>query len=514
MKNTQPLVASAALVAAATVALRLLGFLREMTLARTYGAGAISDAFTVAYSVPGIVLMLVGSSVASAFIPMFARLGDGRRKFTDNIITMMLLIGLVFSAVFTVVPQALTFLFASQFEKESFDMASALLRIMVWSAAPLLAAGVLQAFLQMRKAFFLSAIANIPLNVAAIIFIYLSGRASAPLLMGAGVIAGHAVTVTVFFMAARRHEYAYRPYLNPRAPELKTMLVLLAPVMLSTFIGEINQIVDRNFASSLVAGSVSCLNYANRVVSVMTGLVGASAATVLFPKMSELAAQNEVRVIKEYFNKTVRLLAPTLLPAVLGLILLAEPVTALLFERGMFTPEDTVMTAQCLRMYAPLLFTTSIGTIAVRAMFSMKDTKTPAIIAGAAVVLSVGLNLLLIGNLKHVGLSLATSSASVLSLLLLLLALRKKLGPLGLWALLPEWLKTVAAAAAMGAAVYAASRKLPLAGGATLRSAALIAAVVFAGAAVYAAAHFLLRTRYTKEVIAITRGLLRRGKVS
>jgi putative peptidoglycan lipid II flippase len=508
MTKQTTLLTSTVLVALATVFVRLFGFLREVTLAATYGAGMVSDAFVIAFTVPGIVLALVGSSTAAVFIPAYTRVETDKARFTSNIITLLAAIGLVFAAVFTFIPQTLTFLFASQLDDQTFALASSLIRIMVWTSVPVLLAGILQPYLQIKNAFFLAAVINIPINIAAIISIALSKQAEMTAVMGYGVVAGNIVMLLLFFAAAARNGYVYRPVWEPKAPELRVLLIMLVPVMISTFIADLNLIVDRNFASSLVSGSISSLNYASKTVNLMTGLIGISIATVLFPRMAELAAQDNMQEIRRYIAACFRKLIPILLPATLGIILLAHPIVRLMFERGGFSPEDTKRTAECLQMYAALLFAHSMNAIMIRALFSFRDTKTPAVISAIGVAVSILLNFLLIGPLAHMGLALASSAAAFISLILLFMALRKRLGPLGLKSELKDWVKTLTATLIMGAVVYSGLILLPVMSGSTLQCVILTGGLVLAGAGIYLLLHALLRTVFLRESLQLVRSFL------
>lgn len=502
------LITSAALVAIATVLVRFSGFIREVVLAAIYGAGSVSDAFVIAFTAPDIVLTVIGSSTAVAFIPTFARMENLKEKFTSNLLTILALIGLVFSLVFTIVPQALTYLLASQLDADTFANATSLLRIMVWAAIPILLSRVLQSYLQIQKSFFLAALLTVPINIAAIISIVLSRTATMTILMGYGVLAGNAITLAYMLAASRRKGYTYHPALKLRAPELRGLFILMAPILLSTLISDLNTIVDRNFASSLASGSISSLNYANRTVGVLTALIGQAAATVLYPRLAELSAQGKTDEMRKIMSSSIKMLTPVLLPMVVGVILLAKPLVFIMFERGDFTSYDTQRTAECLMMYATLILATSITAVLNRAMFSLYDSKTPAIVTALSVAIGIAIKFLMIGRFSHIGLALASSIAGLLTMLLLMLALRKRLGGLRLKSDNWEWVKTFIATALMGAAVGFGVRFLPVMAGGTMQCVLITGGLIFAGAGVYFLSHMVMRTLFLQEMIKFVRRLL------
>ena len=506
--NSKSIIASTIFVAIATMMVRFSGYLREVTLASIYGAGMVSDAFIIAFTIPSIVLALFGVSTATAFIPIYTRVKGDRAHFTSNILTLLALVGLLFTAVFATYPQSLVFLFASQFSAEAAAITSELLRIMTWAAIPILLIGVLQSYLQIKNSFFLAMALTLPINIYTILSILLSRSVDNISVMGYGVVAGNIMAIIFLFAAAYCKGYAYRPVIDLKMPELKVMLVMIVPVVISIFIGDINQIVDRNFASSLVAGSISSLNYAGKTINILVVTIGAPLATVLYPRMSEFAAKDNLSEIRKCVTECVKRLIPILLPATLGIMILARPIIRVVFERGEFTAQDTQMTMECLRMYSPLLIFSSLNAIITRALFSIRDTKTPAIITGASVCVSIVINIILIGPLAHMGLALASSISAMISTILLLLVFRKRVGLLHLKRNIREWVKVLVATIVMGVVVGVGYYFLPVMGGGTFHTLLLTGGLVAAGIGVYILMHLALRTVFIGEAFALVRRLL------
>jgi putative peptidoglycan lipid II flippase len=508
-KSQKPgsILASASIVAIAMLLSKSIGFLREISLAAVYGAGTVSDSFVIAYTVPGMVLMLVAGSFSASYIPIYTGMVKGKRKFTNNVLTILACMGLLFSLVFTFFPQVLTYLFASQFDAERFSLTTALLRVMVWSAIPLLFTGILEGYLQIHKAFFFAAITSIPINIFVISSMWLSKASGMLTLLSIGTVVGFFSSMSMLLFTARRKGYTYRPMLDLRMPELRGMMILIAPIILSNLISELNQVVDRNFASMLVSGSVSSLNYANKLVGTVITLISGSLGTVLFPNLSELAASNDIDTIRHYISMGVKRLLPLFLPAATGLILMAEPLVKLLFEHGSFTVEDTIRTAECLRIYAFLIITSGIGWIVVRAFFAIRNTKSPAMISVTVIAVNAGLNALLVGVWKHQGLAFATVVASLISMVLLLTVLQRKLGSFGLFSDPKEWIKTLIALAIMGGVVFLGIQLLPVMADKFAVCAVSNAGLMLMAVVSYLFVHYILRTEFFREVIRIVRKL-------
>jgi putative peptidoglycan lipid II flippase len=266
--------------------------------------------------------------------------------------------------------------------------------------------------------------------------------------------------------------------------------------------------VARNFASSLVSGSVSALNYASKAVGIFSAIFGLSLINALYPRLSELAAEGDTKGMRKYISSAIMMLTPLLLAVVVGIVLLAEPLTRIMFERGEFSPADTKRTAECLQMYAVLALSVGMEGIVSRGLYALHDTKTPAVISAVAIAVGIVLNFLLIGPLKHMGLALSTSLSSLLMLTLTLLATEKRLGSFELWANRKEWLKILFAVAVMGLIVGWGYRVLPVMAGGVWQTALWTMVLVLVGAGVYACALFALRVAVLKDILDLAKRTL------
>lgn len=504
------LLSAAFAVMVANLLLKLTGLLRTMALASTYGIGVEADAFNVAFTVPSIALAMIGASVASSFIPMYHRVETDKRRFVSNVLSCVSLIGVLFSVLFFIFPQALAYIFASQLEPETFNLAVPLIRVMVLGAMPILAADILRSYLQLKNSFFLALAASLPINIATIAGILISKPAGALIYMSWGSVLGNVLAVTLLFALCRREEFYYTPVLAPRAPEFRGLLVILSPVILATAVAEINQIVDRNFASSLPTGAFSALDFANRTTSFINSIVGVSLVTALFPRLSALATSGDLESMKKQIMGVVRRLVPFMIPVTVGIVAMAQPCIRIFLERGEFTRADTLITAECLSMYALMLLPLSLNPLLVRGFYATQHTKTPAIISACTVAVNIALNFAFIGPLQHRGLALATAIAAFLNMILLALWLRRRLGPLGLaWR---EMAKVGAASLIMGAAAVAGNHFLPVMSGGTLQCLALTLGIILVCAALYAALLALMRAEIISEAAELIKNL--KGRIS
>lgn len=282
------------------------------------------------------------------------------------------------------------------------------------------------------------------------------------------------------------------------------MLLMVGPMFLSTAITEICQIINRNFAASLSVGAISALNYSGKVAGLFVAMIGQSLFTVLFPHMSKLAADGDIAKLKSSLTSGIMYITAIMLPLCVGVIVLAQPSVRVLFQRGSFTTGDTILTASCLRMYALLMISGSINPLIMRTFYAIQNTKIPANVSVVTVFANIVINFFLIKPLGVEGLALASSLSSILTMLLLLFFLRKKLGYLGLRNNLSEFVKMALAAVVMGGGVWFATNVLPLMSAPIWQSVPFCFMLAVVAASTYIVILLLLRSKIGFGIIITT----------
>ena len=231
----------------------------------------------------------------------------------------------------------------------------------------------------------------------------------------------------------------------------------MPPVILGGAVYQINVLVGTLLGSFLAEGSVTVLYFADRLVQFPLGIFAIAAATAVLPSLSRQAAGEHFSDLKDTFGYAIRMTLFMTIPSMVGLIVLREPIVSVLFQRGEFGMQATLLTAQALLYYAIGLWAFSAVRIVAATFFALKDTRTPMIMATVSILANMALGIVLMKPLSHAGLALATSLASVINLMLLVVALRKKLGSLGWRRIAQSALKTLVCAVVMGAVVWGAS---------------------------------------------------------
>lgn len=418
-----------------TVFAKILGFARENALTFVYGASDITDAYKVVFSIPTLFLAGIGTAILTSYIAVSNNLKKNNPKalksFGDKVSTLTVLLSAVVAAVFFIFDRQIMKLFAWAFEGEKLEMTLVLARIMIVSLLFMGASYVLKGFLQMNGGFFAVGMDSVPLNIAVVASILLSTPESYRL-MGWGIVAGYGATFVMLYLAAKRYHYSYRPNFHFNDPNIKRLLVMVLPIFLGKTVTQLNTLIDQNIASFLPDGGISVLSYANRLTGFVNAVFVVSVATAIFPQLSRLSVGHNIKKLKSTFITSAGIMSLLVLPIAAGIMLFSKEIVTLTFERGAFTPEDTQRTAQVLFFYALGLLAFSLKDVMMNVFYAIEDTKTPTINSIVALVLNTVFNLALLKPMAHSGLALATSLSATITLVMLFVSLRKKLGSLGL----------------------------------------------------------------------------------
>jgi putative peptidoglycan lipid II flippase len=252
----------------------------------------------------------------------------------------------------------------------------------------------------------------------------------------------------------RREGFHYQPVLSFADPALRRLLTLMGPGLIGLAAVQINLVVNSILATGEGTGAVSALSYAFRLMYMPIGLFGVSIATAVIPTLSRHAARNETADMRGAISNGLRLMLTLNVPATIGLVVLASPIVALIFEHGRFTPADTAATAAALACYAPGLLGYSAVKIAVPSFYALHDSRTPVIVSVTTVIVNVVLNLALVRVMSFQGLALGTAISAMLNAALLLWVLRTRLGGLDGRRVASSLARITAASLIMGLAAW------------------------------------------------------------
>jgi putative peptidoglycan lipid II flippase len=268
-------------------------------------------------------------------------------------------------------------------------------------------------------------------------------------------------------------------------PAVRKVIKLLIPGFFGAGISQINFSLSRVFASSLEEGSVSSLYYASRVQELTLGLFSIALSIALLPTFSEQAAGRDIKGIKKTLDSSLKLIFLVTFPAMIGLFILREPIFQVLFQRGAFNTQSTVLSASCLLFLCfGLPFISGVKIIAP-VFYSLKDTKTPVIVAFFVMLLYISLSFLLMKPLGVGGIALALSLSSVFNFIFLFIMLEKKIGKLEKKSLMLSFFKSALLAVGMGGAVWLFIGQFEFAGLILVKKIGILSAAMGAGLLIY-----------------------------
>ena len=317
-------------------------------------------------------------------------------------------------------------LVAHGFEGEQFKLAVQMMRIGLPVVICTGLAGVFRGYLQSESMFMEYSVSQFPYNFAYIFYLLiLSSFFGIKGLMVTSVLAVFAQFL-IQIPGARNTGFKYRLIINFKDEYIKRILHLVLPVLIGVSINDLNNIIDRSLASTLVEGSISALNYATRLNSFVLGILFQQYQQFYF-RYYQGKQQVKHLIVLKTIRDGVNIILIITIPATVGMIVLAEPIVKVVFERGAFDAVATQMTSQALIFYTLGLVGTAMRIFLEKVFYSLKDTKTPMINGLVAVGLNIVLNFIFIGSMAHRGLALATSISVTMATLYLFYILYKKI---------------------------------------------------------------------------------------
>jgi putative peptidoglycan lipid II flippase len=510
---------AAAVVGTATLASRILGFVRDLVIARGFGAGPGTDAFFVAFRLPNLLRRLVAEgALSSAFIPVFTEYSTKRsradylRMLSAVTGLMLLLLAGVTLAGILAAPWLLRLMAPGFFESAAVgELTVRLTRLMFPYLFLVGLAAVAMGILNAQRHFLIPALSPIALNVGIIAgALLIAPRLTEPVTgLALGVLLGGAGQLLVQVPAVWRRGLLASPQIALRHPAVRRIVKLMTPVIVGQSAGHLGTIVNTIIASFLAAGSVSYLYYADRLIEFPLGVFGVAIATAVLPTLSEQAAHRERQALRETLSFALRLAAFISVPAAVGLYVLSEPIVRVLYQRGRFGPDDTAGTAAAVAMYALGVIGLSTAKVAVQAFFAMGDTRTPVKISVSAMALNCAVAAALVRPLGHVGLALATSVSATANALALAILLRRRLPGRPIPGARRAWLRIVTVSAGFLLALSAVPRLWPAPAG-PLAEAAWLGTIIVGAAIAYVACHAMLGAEEVRLASAVLAGRWRR----
>jgi putative peptidoglycan lipid II flippase len=515
-----------------TLLSRIAGLLRDVVVGYWFGAQGAADAFFVAFRIPNLLRRLTAEGALTvAFVPVFTSYlaKHGKTEAAEVSQVVFTFVGLVLAALTLVgifFAEPITRAFAPGFldDAEKFALTVSLTRLMFpyifFVSLVALAMGVLNAL----RHFMAPALSPVLFNISIVTCVLLFAPVlSEPVLsLAYGVLLGGVVQLLLQLPYLSRYGVAPAPNFRFGHPALRRLVFLMGPAVFGAAVHQVNVLISTILASLLPGGSVSYLYYADRLLEFPVGVFAIALGTAALPSFSLLVAKNDMAELRATVVHGLKLVNFISLPSTLGLIVVAVPVFAVLFQRGAFDAVTTSNTAEALIFYAVGLWGISGAKFLAPVFYAMEDTKTPVLVAFVSFCLNFLLSIILMGvvspdktssssaalvigdlsaklaliPLGHSGLALATSISSTFNFLALLLILYRRLNGLPLREIFVSFIRNLLNALLMAAPLFFVVRKVDWTGA---ERDLLNLTLIFLALVVFAVCLYLLLSRVLRS---------------
>lgn len=502
---------------------KVLGFLRESFIANAYGAGSLTDAYQIAYTIPYFLQAILGYALVTAVVPVLTKhlvkndkkeawyVGSCAINITAVGLTAITVIGILLTTI-------IVKLLAPGFDADVAELTVQLTRIMfpsvIFMGVGMVLTGIANASYKFGVGAFAPGFSNLIIICSVVLF------ASSVGIWGLAI--GTLVSFIGFFLiqipVLWQIGFKYSFVLGLKHPDVKQIVHDIIPIILGVAVNQICFAVNRIFGSMLDEGTISYLNYASKLMMLPIGIFVNAVAYAIYPSLSEMALKKDFGQMAVTLKRGIGMVCLVAIPAAAGLCALAEPIVQIVYERGSFDHAATLATTWALMCFCVGLVPISVNMVLTRAFYALEDVKTPVVIGGAIIAIDVALSFALFKIMEYggSGLALANSLALLAGTVFMYFYLKRRtLSALKEGNLLVSLVKMFIAAGVMVAAVVAVRFGLKFAGlnlSATHGALILVAIGICVGVAVYAIMIFVLKLEETQMVLDILKRKLKRNK--
>jgi putative peptidoglycan lipid II flippase len=434
------------------------GFLLQLYLAAVFGAGATSDAYVAAATIPTLLNTVLLSATTITFIPVFIEYEakattEEAWQVANSFILIVLLVLAAASLVGSLLSEPLIRLIAPGLARnaDTLALAADLQRILLPAMIPMTWSGLLVGLFYARQSFVIPSLAPLLGNMVALVIAWLLVRPAGIFAVAIGVLVGNALQVLFLWLCLRPPRPARRFAFGH--PGVRQIGRLMLPWLLGAMIYKANPIVDRLVASQFPAGAISILNYAALLAQVAVFASSKGASLAVFPMIARSVHSGRRDQLSVVIDTGLRLVLTAVVPIGVLLLLLGDLLIAVIFQRGAFSPADARLTAYALAAYAGSIVALSLGNILTYVYYALQDTKTPAVVGCLGMALNVALAFLLRDGIGFLSPAVSYSAMTLFNLAVLVPLLHRRLGSLVMPGFLPFCAELALAGLGMAAVV-------------------------------------------------------------
>ena len=432
---------------------KITGFFRDIVLAQTFGAGEITDAYLTALNIPVVLFDGISAALGTTFIPIYFKIKSSKgqeevNKFTSNILNIVIIISLIFVLLGVIFAPYIVKIFAVGFKGDVFDLTVNYSKILIFSMVFIAINGLVSSYLVASGNVYISGAITIPFNIFVIIAIIFASVTESYVMVYGTLIAYIAQLLFQLPLLIKKG-YKHRLTVNLRDENIRQILFLVIPVFIGSYIIQINAVVNRTLASTLDSGSITALNYANKLNMFAVGVIAVAISTIMYPILSKLASEGNKKLFKINISKSINMIVIIMLPIMVVMTTFSKEIVKVLFEEGSFNSHDTYLTSTALFFYSIGILAYGLKELLAKSFYSLQDTKTPVRNATISVVINIVFSIILVNIMGIGGLALASSISATVTTMLLLISLRKKIGKIGFSYILKTFIKGAIASIVM-----------------------------------------------------------------
>ncbi|WP_294401725.1 murein biosynthesis integral membrane protein MurJ [uncultured Clostridium sp.] len=423
MKKESSLIKSTFIIMIVSVISKAVGFIRDMLIARGFGAGMYTDAYNIAVTIPETIFTLIGLAISTAFLPMLSRIRAKKGQnemydFANNVINILFVVSLIFFAVSSIFSKKIVHILADGFSDEALILATRLTRITLLNLLFLSVNACFTSMLQVNEDFIVPSILGLFFNLPMIVYLLIFRKYDIVGLTIANVI-GNFLRVVVQVPSLITHGYKFRLFINMKDSRLHEILLLIVPVIIGAGANSLNMIVDKKIASSLSVGSISALDYGQKLIIFINTIITTSIANVAYPIMANMRNNGDEKGFIETLKKSIVYLAILLIPITAGVLIFGRQIVQIVYGRGQFDEYAVNITTAALIGYGFGIFFTGMRDILNSTLFSMGRTKITTFNGVIGVICNISLNIILSRYFGVFGIALASVIAMLVTSLLL-----------------------------------------------------------------------------------------------
>lgn len=418
-----------------TLFAKVAGFFREIVIGYYGGTSAITDAYNISNTIPNFFLVVVTQIITIAFIPIFLsiRTNDGENesnKFVNKCIVLILFFTSIFSFVIFFFPSVLTNLFASGLDPETKVLSAQLLKICCWSVIFQTFVIIFSSFLNARRKFIPPILCGLILDAVTILFFVLYAKTNKSYLIGFIQLATSFLQAVMLIIFAFKAGFRFKIDKKIFDKNIRKILRVSIPALISVGVYEINVLVDKNFGSYFTSGAISSLSYAQTVNNLFYTLVVNSVILVAYTNFSDFIAKDKKQDAADLLISSIKTILVITIPLAIIIALDSKDIITVLFMRGKFDDQSVSLTFKNLICYVVGLPFLTLSFLAVRFLYANRNHYPAIIISTIGLLANIGFNFISFKftKLGVAGIAAATSLSSVVQTVLLFIYIRKKYG--------------------------------------------------------------------------------------